>query len=802
MEASGGARTTRRSARPAASPQPGIAELREVARNLRWTWSAPALTLFERLDPDRWRGVNGNPLRLLDVLGASGVRSRLAADQELAALAAAVVENFTTYEAERDDTWFRERQVGSHEPFEVAYLSAEFAFCDALPIYAGGLGAVAGEQLKSASALGVPLVGVGLLYRETSHQWLDDDGRQQESWEVIEPERMPLAPARDVLGRPLEVTVPFPGRDIVLRVWTAPVGRNRLVLLDSAAPANSADDRRITRRLYGGDLETRIQQELLLGVGGLRALAALGHEPTFVHLNEGHTAFATLERIRRQMARAGLTFAEAREAVAHELLFTTHTPVAAGHDYFPPALARRYLAPYAALLGIALDELLALGRVEPARTEDAFCPTVLALRLAGNRAGVSRLHGSVTREQWARSGRGCRSPRCRSDTSRTGSTTSRGSPEMGDLLDRRSRHAGAGTRSTRHVAAAARGGRRRALGRPPGRAGAARRLLRGLARRPARPPRRRAGPDRGGPLAARPGGADARLRRALRRVQAPDAVPRGPRPARADPRRRRPPGADRLRRQGAPARRGRQGAAADGGDVRAERRAREPARLPRGLRHDDGPAARPGRRRLAEHPASAARGLRHRRHEVRRERRAQLLDRGRLVGRGLGGRRRRRAADRLVHRRRRGLRRPRRAGCRRRRVVLRAAGAGDRADVLRARRARRPDALARERQAVDRDARPDVALAPMVQDYAERYYLPGAQRGAPPVGGGARARDVARAVRRLRAAWDEVSLRVGEPTVDERGRLLVRIDATLGGLSPADVRVQLWVAAAEVRRWR
>jgi starch phosphorylase len=355
--------------------------------------------LFARLDPAAGSSALEWPRRLLLGLGRATVEARLAADPDLAALARAVVDNAVSYEANGTKTWFPQAHRKDRR-FEVAYFAAEFALTDSLPVYAGGLGAVAGEFLKSASALGLGLVGVGLLYRETSHQWLDEAGLQQESWEVLDFGRLPIEVARDATGRPARVTVPMPGREVAAQVWTVLVGRNRLYLLDTDVKPNGRADRAITARLYGGDNETRIQQELVLGIGGVRALSVLGHEPDLAHLNEGHSAFAALERISEAMARDDLSFAEARVAAAPGLLFTTHTPVAAGHDYFAPELANRYLEPYASLLGIDLETLCSLGRYRPDDPLDSFCPTVLALRLAGARNGVSRLHGEVTRDQW------------------------------------------------------------------------------------------------------------------------------------------------------------------------------------------------------------------------------------------------------------------------------------------------------------------------------------------------------------------------------------------------------------------
>ena len=221
------------------------------------------------------------------------------------------MENVAAYEARGPHTWFPENHRKDRR-FEVAYFAAEFALTDSLPVYAGGLGAVAGEFLKSASVLGVHLVGVGLLYRETLHQWLDYSGLQQETWDVLAFDRLPVEPAQDSTGHPIRVKVRLPGRDVVAQVWTLLVGRNRLYLLDTDLRRNHRSDRDITARLYGGDRETRIQQELVLGIGGVRVLAALGHDPEMAHLNEGHAAFAALERIRQLMVRDGLSFGEAR----------------------------------------------------------------------------------------------------------------------------------------------------------------------------------------------------------------------------------------------------------------------------------------------------------------------------------------------------------------------------------------------------------------------------------------------------------------------------------------------------------
>ena len=315
-------------------------DLLDVATNLRWTWKIDARRLFALLDPAASPGALEWPQQLLLGLGRERVNQLLSSDPQIADLARGVVENFRRYFTQTPSTWFH-TQHKSDKDQVIAFFAAEFSLTDSLPIFAGGLGTVAAEQLKASSALGLPLVGVGLLYRGTSHQWLDREGRQHEAWDMMSPEKMPIERVRDAQGRLIQVNVSLPGRDIQVAVYRARVGRNELILLDSAVATNSEADRIITTRLYDSDLETRLAQELILGVGGVRALAALDIEPAMLHLNEGHSVFAILERIRRVMAQEGLSFAEARLAVRPGLLFTTHTPVAAGHDYFPDALARR-----------------------------------------------------------------------------------------------------------------------------------------------------------------------------------------------------------------------------------------------------------------------------------------------------------------------------------------------------------------------------------------------------------------------------------------------------------------------------
>jgi starch phosphorylase len=374
-------------------------ELVALAENLRWTWHLDVRALFQGLFPNVGAGELEWPLRLLNEVGATKIEERLAAFPELGALARSVVDDRTDYLDDAPWTWYPTTHGGA-PALQVAYLSAEFALTDSIPIFAGGLGAVAGEQLKSASALGIPLVGVGLLYRESSRQSIDAFGAQREEWVRLNLEHLPLALVRGADGSAATVSVPIGQLDVVAQIWMASVGRTTLYLLDTDVEDNDPAERAITSRLYGGGLETRIRQELVLGVGGIRALERLGRPPNVLHMNEGHSAFAILQQVASVMRICGVDFATARLIAAAQMVFTTHTPVNAGHDYFPRALAGPVLAPYASLLGIELEELLALGRYRPDDPDDTFCPTVLALRLSDSRNGVSRLHGMVTRVQW------------------------------------------------------------------------------------------------------------------------------------------------------------------------------------------------------------------------------------------------------------------------------------------------------------------------------------------------------------------------------------------------------------------
>ena len=369
-----------------------------MAHNLRWAWDHNAIELFRRLDSELWESTGHNPVRMLGLV-EQGQLEAVSRDESFLAHLARTMRELDTYLA-ADSTWYR-RTYGSIDNLCVAYFSAEFGLTECLSIFAGGLGVLAGDHLKSASDLGVPLVGVGLLYQQGYfRQYLNAAGWQQESYEDNDFQNLPLSLERRADGRPVTVTVTYDGRMVTAQVWRVRVGRVPLFLLDTNLPVNRPEDRDITDQLYGGDLEMRLKQEILLGVGGYRALEALGIEPTVYHMNEGHSAFLGLEWVRRLMEKHGLSLGEAREVASAGLIFTTHTPVPAGHDYFPPALLDRYLADYMGRCGLNRQEFLALGRQNPHNESEEFCMTVLALRLAASSNGVSKLHGKVSRKMW------------------------------------------------------------------------------------------------------------------------------------------------------------------------------------------------------------------------------------------------------------------------------------------------------------------------------------------------------------------------------------------------------------------
>ena len=383
--------------RPHDLPAP-LRPLLPLAYNLRWSWHPPTRVLFERADARLWAASGHNPVRLLAELPSARL-AELAADAEYLAAVESARADLEAYLA-GESAWFR-RERADDRDLTVAYFSAEFAITECLPIASGGLGVLAGDHLKSASDLGIPLVAVGLFYGEGYfNQRIDRTGWQYDSYLPTDPADVPISLERRADGSRVLVTMPFLDHRLVAQVWRADIGRIPLWLLDTNIPENIPEDRRITDRLYGGDSEHRIRQEIVLGIGGMRALQALGRRPSVLHLNEGHAAFAAIERVRQAVDVGSAEFREAAEKMAHGVVFTTHTPVPAGHDFFATNLMERYLGGYAWEMREPWDRFLALGRRTPNDPAEHFCMTTLALRMAGRRNGVSRLHGAVSRGMW------------------------------------------------------------------------------------------------------------------------------------------------------------------------------------------------------------------------------------------------------------------------------------------------------------------------------------------------------------------------------------------------------------------
>ncbi len=369
--------------------------LGRLAANLRWAWHDPTRALFRELDGALWEETRHNPVAMLRIMSAEALERRMA-DPSLRARVDALAAELERY-LEDTDTWWATTH-GHEDDGPTAYFSAEFGLTECMSVYSGGLGVLAGDHLKSASDLGIPLVGVGLLYREGYfRQHIAESGAQTESYRRLDFDALPLERLRDEDGRDRTVALAFPGRQVFARIWRAAVGRVPLLMLDTDLDANDADDRAITARLYGGDNAMRIAQEIVLGIGGLRALDALGIRPGTYHMNEGHSAFLALEQVRTTMHREGLDLEEAVRAAARGNVFTTHTPVPAGHDRFSPELMATYFTSFARELDEPLERILALGRQEPDDAEEPFSMTVLALNVSAYRNGVSRLHGAVSR---------------------------------------------------------------------------------------------------------------------------------------------------------------------------------------------------------------------------------------------------------------------------------------------------------------------------------------------------------------------------------------------------------------------
>ena len=376
---------------------PAHQRLSSLAQNLSWSWDPETTSLFREFDPVLWRKLDNNPVALLRQIPIDKLEERAS---ELA------LHSRINYAYRRMQEYLRSkhtwgaRHAGVLWARPVAYFSAEFGIHESLPIYSGGLGILAGDHIKSASDLGIPLVGIGLYYDQGYfRQRLDLEGWQHEEYIDVDHRVLPMRPAL-ADGRPITVAIETRTGTIAARVWQVSVGRNTLLLLDSNVDGNQPEDRELTARLYGGDERVRIRQELLLGVGGIRALGALGITPGVLHLNEGHSAFASLELVRHRMATEGIDAREALARVAAQVVFTTHTPVAAGHDRFSPELVDEHLGPLRESLGLSYDDFMGLGRVNPFDSSETFCMTVLALKSSERANAVSSLHGQVSRAMW------------------------------------------------------------------------------------------------------------------------------------------------------------------------------------------------------------------------------------------------------------------------------------------------------------------------------------------------------------------------------------------------------------------
>jgi len=370
-----------------------------LAYNMWWAWDSEAFALFRDIDPDLWTVASHDAVKLLYQASQERLNT-LAGDEGFLFRITTVLNRMNQYMTRA--TWYEKVKNSLPDNFRIAYFSAEYGIAECLPVYSGGLGILAGDHLKSSSDLGLPLVAVGLLYSQGYfHQYLTRDGWQQEKNVTYDYHISPVSLVKNNDGAPIVLELGMPNGPMKFRIWKAQIGRVSLYLLDTNLPDNSQEYIDITCQLYGGDLDMRVKQEFLLGVGGMMALTALGLTPTVTHMNEGHSAFLSLERIRIFMKENNLSFAEARELVSASNIFTTHTPVPAGNDRFPRDLMERYLKGYVENnLKISFEDFLRLGKVYPDDKNELFCMTVLALKLSNFNNGVSKLHGHVSRTMW------------------------------------------------------------------------------------------------------------------------------------------------------------------------------------------------------------------------------------------------------------------------------------------------------------------------------------------------------------------------------------------------------------------
>lgn len=376
-----------------------LKELEIIARNMFWSWNSEFISLFKRIDSSLWKACGHNPVKLLGSVSQESLEDLAKNRGFLLQLNNASKKLKAYLEA---PTWYDNNSPKGTRPV-IAYFSAEFGIHECLPIYSGGLGILAGDHLKSASDLGLPLTGIGLLYQKGYfRQYLNIDGWQQEIYADNDFYNMPIELVKNKDGKPVTISIKYPNGDVIAQIWCVTAGRVKLYLLDTNVEDNSPEHRIITTNLYGGDLEMRIRQEIMLGIGGLRALTAMNIEPTVCHINEGHAAFMALERIRQLQNKKAMTFNEAMEATRAGNVFTMHTPVKAGNDEFPQEMMMKYFKNYFPELGISETEFMDLGAVSTKEAKKTFKMPVLAIKLSSYQNGVSESHGQVSRKMWSR----------------------------------------------------------------------------------------------------------------------------------------------------------------------------------------------------------------------------------------------------------------------------------------------------------------------------------------------------------------------------------------------------------------
>ncbi|HBR03919.1 MAG TPA: alpha-glucan phosphorylase [Ruminiclostridium sp.] len=371
-----------------------LSGLRDISMNLWWSWNNEAIDLFREIDLALWEKINRNPVRFLQEVSAHRVEEKLL-DDDFMARYDKVMKEFSNY-INTGDTWFNSN-YSDYKEEQIIYFSAEYGLHEVLAVYSGGLGVLSGDHCKAASDLGLPFTAIGLFYKQGYfEQRITGDGWQETHFSALNYSQLPVTPVMDEKGQPLTIYAELEGRTVYARIWRIDIGRVKLYMMDTDVPENSEWDRTITEKLYGGDRETRIQQEILLGIGGIRTLDALGIKGTVFHMNEGHSAFMSLELARKLVMEQNMSFAEAREVVYSSSIFTTHTPVSAGTDVFPLDMMDRYFSNYRLQLGLERDEFISLGQ-KPSDPYN-FNMTVLAMNMSGRKNGVSQLHGSVSRE--------------------------------------------------------------------------------------------------------------------------------------------------------------------------------------------------------------------------------------------------------------------------------------------------------------------------------------------------------------------------------------------------------------------